>query len=94
MLSIVGTMLLGILTGYLLRNRNVQFVQKLITVVIWVLLFLLGIAVGVNQEIMNHLDTIGLQAIVLAFGGVLGSVVFAWVIYRYFFQEENHTVSK
>lgn len=89
MLKIVGIMLLGVLTGYLFRKRNLGFVQKLITLAIWVLLFLLGIAVGINDDIMNHLDTIGIQALILAAGAVLGSVVLAWVVYRFFFRAKS-----
>lgn len=87
MLKIVGLMLFGVAAGYLLRNKKLGFVQKLISLSIWVLLFLLGIAVGVNDEIMEHLDTIGLQALILSIGGVGGSVVLAWVVYRFFFRE-------
>ena len=41
---------------------------------IWVLLFLLGIEVGSNPRIISGLQTLGLEAIVLTFGGSLGSV--------------------
>ena len=40
-----------------------------------------GIAVGTNGEIMNNLDTIGLKGLILALGGVSGSVILAWVVY-------------
>lgn len=89
MLKIVGIMLLGVMAGYLLRNRKLPWLQKLIAVVIWLLLFLLGIAVGTNGEIMNRLDTIGLQALVLALGGVLGSVFLAWIVFRYFWKSKE-----
>lgn len=89
MLKIVGIMLLGVMAGYLLRNRKLPWLQKLIAVVIWLLLFLLGIAVGTNGEIMNRLDTIGLEALVLALGGVLGSVLLAWIVFRYFWKSKE-----
>ena len=89
MLRIVGIMLLGVLTGYILRNHKLGFVQKLITIAIWLLLFLLGIAVGINDDIMNNLDTIGLQALILASGAVLGSVVLAWCVYKFFFVSKS-----
>ena len=56
MLKIVGIMLLGVFTGYLLKNYQLRWVQKWIMLAIWLLLFLLGIAVGTNGEIMNNLD--------------------------------------
>ena len=76
MLKIVGIMLLGVFTGYLLKNYQLRWVQKWIMLAIWLLLFLLGIAVGTNGEIMNNLDTIGLKGLILALGGVSGSVTF------------------
>ncbi len=87
MFKIVAIMLCGVMVGYLLRNKNLGFVPRLITIAIWVLLFLLGIAVGLNDAILNNLDTIGLQAFILSIGGVVGSVVLAWVVYRFFFSK-------
>ena len=84
MLKIVGIMLSGVLVGYLLRNRNLSFVSKGIMAAIWLLLFLLGVVVGGNEAILGSLDTIGLQALLLSVGGVGGSVVCAWVVYRFF----------
>ena len=44
MLKIVGIMLLGVFTGYLLKNYQLRWVQKWIMLAIWLLLFLLGIS--------------------------------------------------
>ena len=48
---------------------------------IWLLLFLLGIDVGSNQEIINGLHTIGLEAVILTLAAVLGSVTAAWALW-------------
>ena len=80
MLKIVGIMLLGVFTGYLLKNYQLRWVQKWIMLAIWLLLFLLGIAVGTNGEIMNNLDTIGLKGVILA-----------WVVYRFFFMRRDES---
>ena len=80
MLKIVGIMLLGVFTGYLLKNYQFRWVQKWIMLAIWLLLFLLGIAVGTNGEIMNNLDTIGLKGLILA-----------WVVYRFFFMRRDES---
>ena len=76
-------MLCGIGAGYLLRNRKMSFIGRVITALIWVLLFLLGIEVGANPRIVNGLQTLGLEAIVLTIAGSLGSAVFAWALWRY-----------
>lgn len=87
MFKIVAVMLSGVVVGYLLRNKRLGLVSRLITVAIWVLLFLLGIAVGLNDAILGNWDTIGWQAFILSVGGVAGSVVLAWVVYHFFFSE-------
>lgn len=80
-------MLGGVLTGYCIRKGKTQWIPGLITLAVWILLFLLGIAVGHNEEILGHLDTIGWQALLLSLGAVLGSVLLASVVYRYFFKK-------
>ena len=83
MLKIVMIMLCGMGTGYLLRNQKMSFIGRIITALIWVLLFLLGIEVGSNPSIVNGLQTLGLEAIVLTLGGSIGSAIFAWALWRY-----------
>ena len=77
------------LAGYLLRNRNLSLVPRLVTVAIWALLFLLGMSVGGNRDILDNLHTLGLEALALTAGGVLGSVALAWVVYRVFFVKRS-----
>ena len=81
MFSIVGIMLTGVLVGYLLRNKNLSWIQSLITLFIWLLLFLLGIDVGGNQTIINNLHTLGIEALYLSIAAVLGSAFFAWLLW-------------
>ena len=83
MLKIVTIMLCGIGTGYLLRNKKMSFIGRIITALIWVLLFLLGIEVGANPRIIDGLQTLGLEAVTLTLGGSAGSVLFAWALWRY-----------
>lgn len=89
MLKIVMIMLCGIGTGYLLRNKKMSFIGRVITALIWVLLFLLGIEVGANPRIINGLQPLGLEAIVLTIAGSLGSAIFAWALWRYVCRKET-----
>lgn len=75
-------MLAGMLTGFLLRKRNLSFIHPAITMLIWALLFLLGIEVGGNEAIIRGLHTIGLEAVVLTLGGTLGSVTAARLLWQ------------
>ena len=65
MFTIIGLMLTGMLLGYLLRKRDLKKIHPIITLLIWLLLFILGIEVGSNEEIIRGLHTIGYEAVVL-----------------------------
>jgi len=74
-------MLAGIIAGYLLRKRKFRFTNRLILTLIWLLLFLLGVEVGANKIVVNQFAKLGFEAFLLAFGGVLGSVLAAWLLW-------------
>ena len=82
---VIGLMVTGIILGYLFRERNLKIVYKLINYAIFLLLFLLGITVGANGDIMNNLATIGYDALLITLAAVAGSVLCSWGIYRFFF---------
>ena len=65
MFIIIGIMLTGMLFGFLLRNKRLSWIHKIITLLIWVLLFLLGIDVGGNEAIIKGLHTLGLEALII-----------------------------
>lgn len=77
----------GILWGRFLPQGNKKLVQNGITVAILLLLFLLGMSVGHNRQIMDNLGTIGLEAGLITLGAVGGSVVCAWLVYRLYFSK-------
>lgn len=80
-------MLGGILLGRFLPQGNKKWVQNGITVAILLLLFLLGMSVGHNRQIMDNLCTIGFEAGLITLGAVGGSVVCAWLVYRLYFSK-------
>lgn len=82
MFIVIGLMLTGMLTGFLLRHHRLSFIHTIITVLIWLLLFLLGMEAGSNQNIINGLHALGLEAIILTLGGTLGSVMASWILWR------------
>ena len=65
MFIIIGIMLTGMLLGYLLRSKRLTWIHKIITLLIWSLLFLLGIDVGGNETIIKGLPTLGLEAVII-----------------------------
>ena len=77
----------GILLGYWRRGKSWKAVPKLINAAILLLLFLLGITVGADRELMGNLGTIGKDALLIALAAVGGSVLCAWFVYKRFFYE-------
>lgn len=78
MFTIIGIMFTGMLAGYLLRSKRLTWINKIITALIWLLLFLLGIDVGANDSIIRGLYTLGTEALLLVLAAVAGSVLAAW----------------
>jgi uncharacterized membrane protein YbjE (DUF340 family) len=83
-------MLLGVGIGIGLRSYPIlKHTGFLVRLVIFALLFLLGREVGQNPKIVDNLDTLGLQAILITFTGVAGSILCSWFIYRFFFSKHE-----
>lgn len=83
MFIMIGMMLLGVLIGYLAPKHKLKKVSFLITALIWILLFLLGIEAGSNKRIVEGLHTLGLEAVLIMLGGVMGSAVAAAFLWKY-----------
>ena len=81
-------MLCGIAVGYMLRNKNMRIVSRIITVLIWLLLFLLGIEVGSNPRIVMGMQTLGIEALLLTIGGSIGTTLCAWLLWKYVSRKE------
>ena len=88
MLIVVMMMLCGIAMGYLLRNRDTRYGSHLITALIWLLLFLLGIEVGSNPRIVMGMQTLGSEALLLTIGGTVGITLCAWLLWIYVSRKE------
>lgn len=88
MLIVVSLMLCGIAVGYMLRNKNTRIVSRIITVLIWLLLFLLGIEVGSNPRIVMGMQTLGIEALLLTIGGSIGTILFSWLLWKYVSRKE------
>ena len=73
---------LGILTGYLLRKRAGRWQGRVVTGLIWLLLFLLGVEVGGDGRIVEALPTLGVEALVLSVAATLGSCLLAWGLWK------------
>lgn len=87
MFTVITCMLGGMLLGFLLRRRPMPWVQRGITALIWLLLFLLGIEVGGNRRIVEGLATLGLEAALISLAGLAGSCCTAWALWYWLYRK-------
>lgn len=72
-----GIMLLCYMAASKLRHKkeNFKFVEPLTNVVIYILVFLMGLRMGANPEVTSNLGTIGLQSVIITVFVVGGSIL-------------------
>lgn len=88
MFSVILCALLGVAAGYMLRRiRALQKVHSTITLTICFMLFVLGLSVGTNSNLMSHFWSYGWQAAVIALSAMLGSLFAAWGLHHFIFKE-------
>jgi uncharacterized membrane protein YbjE (DUF340 family) len=83
MLKVVAIMLCGMAVGFLMRNRRLRVAPHAVTVLIWLLLFFLGVEVGENPQVVGGIRKLGLEALWLAFMGIVGTVLFSWALWKW-----------
>lgn len=77
MIVTIGILLAGFLFGLLLKGR-VKLPTSAITMAsICLLLFILGLEIGGNRELLSNLPTMGLTALIVSVLAILGSVTLA-----------------
>lgn len=82
----------GVLAGYILRfKKNVLATAGAATTwSLYLLIFLLGISVGTNDAVVRALGRLGMQALILSAGGIVGSVLVGCLVSRMFFDPGCH----
>lgn len=102
MFIVILFIFLGILSGVLCRKLSTGarishtdvvalWHGRIVTWLIWLLLFLLGIEVGSNEMIVRSLPTLGVEALLLSSAATLSCCVLAWMLWRF---SKNNTVQE
>ncbi|MBQ2075614.1 MAG: LysO family transporter [Muribaculaceae bacterium] len=89
MIEIISIMVAGIAVGWLLRKHSFKIVGVVLIVLVWALLFFLGIEVGENEKIIGSLQNLGLEALLLSVAATAGSIACAWALWRYIQRKEG-----
>jgi len=85
-------MISGIIGGVFIHQKPklIKLNDRLISLAIYLLLFLLGVSVGLNKTIIQNIGTLGFQALIITLGAISGSVLMSWLIWRIFFRTEQN----
>jgi len=73
---------IGILIGASnkIPNRIIRYNDLLTLIGIYSLLFVMGVSIGINKDIINKLDKVGFQALIYAFLSVLFSIIVVYLL--------------
>jgi uncharacterized membrane protein YbjE (DUF340 family) len=94
MFIVIAMMFSGIAFGYLMRRHRFTHISKIIISFIWILLFVLGVEVGSNPNVMNSLHNIGVEALFIAGMSILGSAVAAMLLWKHVKKDEERRKEK
>jgi uncharacterized membrane protein YbjE (DUF340 family) len=88
MFEIIALMMAGMALGFLIRKKQllVSILEKGIVWSIFLLLFLLGLSIGTNEQLMAELPLLGGRALLLSLGGISGSLLLAFLAWRFLFR--------
>lgn len=82
MFTVITCMFTGVLIGFLIRKKRTGGVQHVVTLLIWLLLFLLGAEVGADKNVVGALHSLGLEALGIALVATTGSALAACALWR------------
>ncbi|WP_016777949.1 lysine exporter LysO family protein [Anaerophaga thermohalophila] len=88
---VIGLFVAGIVAGSFFRG-NKKFItlnEKLVSIVVFALLFFLGISVGSDTRVVNNISSLGWKAIALSGGAILGSLLLAAMVSSFFTNDAN-----
>lgn len=81
-------MITGIAIGYLFRHFTcLRKTEKTISLTIFLMLFILGLSIGSNRQIIANLPNFGWQAAVISISATAGSILASWLVMKIFFSK-------
>jgi uncharacterized membrane protein YbjE (DUF340 family) len=91
MLPIALILMMGMATGFLLRRKKrfISVCDRLTSMALWGLLFVLGGSVGADREIMGNLHDLSLQGGIICLASITGSILLVQCICRWFLPERT-----
>ncbi len=84
----IGLIVAGVPLGYALRNKPlaINITNKALSYIIYVMLFLIGVSLGGNEDLLARIADLGVQGTLIGAGCALGSALVVWAVYRFIFR--------
>ena len=91
MLEICALLIAGLGIGWLIREKTswVRSAERLVTVFVYLMLFLLGVGVGADSGMAGNIRSLGLHAFGIAFFALAGSIAAGLVCSRVVFRRHE-----
>lgn len=91
MIKLLSFFFVGILVGLLVKKKIKlgSLIEKLTNTSVYLLLFYLGVSVGLNKMIVSNLPQIGLKALIITLFSIFFSLICSSIIYKLFFKKEK-----
>ncbi|MBR6465221.1 MAG: lysine exporter LysO family protein [Bacteroidales bacterium] len=83
MLITLGLLIFGIIVGMFLRGHNGKWVSAVVMATVCILLFVMGVRVGLNEEIIGAIKSTGVISAILFVLGTGTCIVFTWLFTKY-----------
>ena len=87
----LGLLILGSIIGYKdkVSGKLEENLDKIQNICLLFLLFVMGITIGMNEQVVNNLLSIGMKAVVISIMTILFSIIFVKLIAKYIISESD-----
>ncbi len=89
----IGLIVVGVPLGYAIhkKTRAVSATNHALSAIIYALLFLIGLTLGNNEDLLARVGELGVQGAIIGILSGLGSVFAVCFLFRSFFESKKNT---
>lgn len=88
----LGLLILGIVLGMFLRGHNGKWVSAVVMATVCILLFVMGVRVGLNEEIIGAIKSTGVISAILFVFGTGTCIILTWLFTKYVIDRKKEAV--
>ncbi|MBP5518758.1 MAG: lysine exporter LysO family protein [Bacteroidales bacterium] len=88
----LGLLILGIVLGMFLRGHNGKWVSAVVMATVCILLFVMGVRVGLNEEIIGAIKSTGVISAILFVFGTGTCIILTWLFTKYVIDRRREAV--